>query len=110
MCLIKDGESEVKSFTSNRGTKYEAKITYEIIDNKNLKLRAGDVVRFSEYTKAKYKQGQFAVILKRYKKIKDAPWKRYVDYGAEFIMLTGPKKGEIKKKLFTYDRSPDKFI
>lgn len=109
MYLIKDGET--RSYGSkNRYGDYTAEIVYEDIeDNPRLNLRVGDIVRFTEYSKIKYKKNQFAVILNRFKKIKTCFHGRYVDYGIEFMMITGSKKGEIKKQ-FLMSGSPTKYI
>jgi len=115
MYLIKDGETKnviVKSYhrVYKQHFTYEATCTYkDIKDNPRLNLRIGDIVVFSKYVKTKYKQNQFAVILNRFKKIKECDFGTYVDYGIEFMMITGTKKGEIKKQFLAYD-SPSKFM
>ena len=107
---MKHGERKtILSKSYNYGS-YESEIIHEDVkDNFRLNLRIGDVVYFQNNTKIKYQCNQFAVILNRYKRIKFTPLNKYVDYGIEFMMITGPKKGEIRKKLLITG-SPTKFI
>jgi hypothetical protein len=109
MYLIKDGETRSYQST-NRWGNYESEIIYkDIKDSPRLNLRVGDIVGFTKYSKIKYKKNQFAVILNRFKKIKSCFYGRYVDYGIEFMMITGSKKGEIKKQ-FLRSGSPTKYM
>ena len=106
MFLIKDGETWSGTNTNVRLRWRRSPYTCEykdVKDNKRLQLRAGDIIKIPDHSYAKYGKkikGEMAVILNRYKKIKTTSLgKQYIDYGAEFMMITGEEKGKIKKKL-----------
>jgi len=110
MFLIKDGYKWNGTstcripFDRNKMFKQDYSCEYkDVEDNKRLQLRAGDIIKIPDHPYAKYGKkikGEMAVVLNRYKKIKTTSWRKvYVDYGAEFMMISGEEKGKIKKKL-----------
>ena len=74
---------------------------YEIVDSKELSLRKGDIFRFEDNPVRdklpSYAIGQFAVILERYRVIKYKEMCTFYDYYAVIMMLSGIKKGHIRK-------------
>lgn len=96
MYIIRDGKKEHKISRT-----YEFDVEYkDVKDSKKLKLRSGDIIKIPEYGYyGKKIRREMAVVLNRYKRIKTTPNNTYVDYGAEFMMISGQEKGKIKKKL-----------
>ena len=99
---------------SKKVIKRKITVKYSIVDNKRLKLRKGDIIRFEKdpcHGKIPlYAIGQFAVILERYKIRKEKHFGIFNDYGAVIMMLTGKKKGYISKFSSSKMSSSNKLI
>ena len=111
MFIIKDGTIEHREanicrirFGSTSHYNYNYTNKYiDVKDNNKLRLRAGDIIKLPDHEYCKYGKkirGEMAVVLNRYKKIKTTEFGTvYIDYGAEFMMISGEEKGKIKKRL-----------
>jgi len=82
--------------SSRGGAPYEYTYTYEFCDGEQMRLRRGDIFKFSDTTKLpKHTRNQMGVVLDRYRKVK-FKWERtYKDYCAVVMVITGDSKGRI---------------
>ena len=100
MYIIKDGEKKYDLINTGRYS-YKYNVEYQDVkDNKKLKLRVGDIIRIPDKLYyGKDTRNELAVILNKYRKIKTSGFGTFIDYGSEYIIITGKDKGKIKKKL-----------
>jgi len=69
----------------------------ELRDDSNVGIKKGDIVLLSEAKSIpKYARGRFCVIINRYRTSKrlDYGSRTYYNYGAELMLLDGPRKGK----------------
>ena len=99
MYIIKDGEKKYDLINTGRYS-YKYNVEYQDVkDKKQLQLRVGDIIKIpNKLFYGKDTRNELAVILNRYRKIKSGII-TIIDYGAEYMMITGKDKGKIKKKL-----------
>jgi hypothetical protein len=87
-------------FNKNSPKEYEYKATFQRIDTDKLRLRRGDMIRFSpaDYRGGfgKKVRGEFGVILERYRIIKRKLNGTYKDYYAVVLITSGELKGQLQ--------------
>lgn len=82
----------------NKGSKYEYKASFQRVDSNQLRLRRGDIIRFSEseFKFGKEVKGEFGVILERYRIIKRKINGTFKDYYAVVLITSGKLKGQLQ--------------
>jgi hypothetical protein len=75
---------------------YEYEATFERIDSDKLRLRRGDIIKFSNFSFGKKVRGQFGVILERYRIIKNKLNGTFKDYYAVVLITSGELKGQLQ--------------
>lgn len=86
------------SLMRGKGHNYNYTVEYQFVEtNKRLKLQRGDIVSFdqSDYL-PKYAQGQFGVVIDRYRLVKDK-YITFRDYCCVLMVITGSEKGRVFK-------------
>lgn len=77
---------------------YNYTVKYQFVEtNKRLKLQRGDIVLFDQSNYLpKYAQGQFGVVIDRYRLVKDK-YVTFKDYYCVLMVITGSQKGRVFK-------------
>jgi len=78
---------------------YEYKATFEIVDSDKLRLRRGDMIKFSISNYGGFRKdlrGEFGVIIERYRIIKNKLNGTFVDYYAVVLITSGKLKGKLQ--------------
>jgi hypothetical protein len=78
---------------------YEYRATYQRVDSDKLRLRRGDIIKFSSDQWCGFRQevrGEFGVILERYRVIKNKVNGIFKDYYAVILITSGEAKGQLQ--------------
>ncbi len=83
---------------TNGDNNYEYSATYERVDSDRLRLRRGDIIKFSscQWTFKKDIRGKYGVILERYRIIKAKLNGTFKDYYAVVLITSGKLKGQLQ--------------
>ena len=76
---------------------YDYRATYEKVDSDRLRIRRGDIIRFSscKWTFRKEVRGKYGVIIERYRIIKYKISGTFKDYYAVVLVTSGKLKGQL---------------
>jgi len=90
--------SRNKDKENHRENNYDYRATYERVDSDRLRLRRGDMIRFSscKWTFKKDIRGKYGVILERYRIIKTKINGTFKDYYAVVLITSGKLKGQLQ--------------
>lgn len=83
----------------NSPKEYEYKATFQRIDSDKLRLKRGDMIKFSPAIHGgfgKYVRGEFGVILERYRIVKRKLNGTFKDYYAVVLITSGKLKGQLQ--------------